>query len=64
MGRRRRVVWDRQGEEGTELGGLYRGKGWEGRKEGKEGRKEEGDGLAPKQNSWIRHCLLNWKKAI
>jgi hypothetical protein len=38
---RRGVVWDREGEEGMELGGLYRGKGWEGRKgrEGK-GRKE------------------------
>jgi hypothetical protein len=37
---RRGVVWDRQREEGTELGGLDRGKGWEGRK----GR--EGDDLA------------------
>jgi hypothetical protein len=31
---RRGVVWDREGEEGMELGGLYREKGWEGRKEG------------------------------
>jgi hypothetical protein len=30
--RRRGVVWDRGGEVGTELGGLYRGKGWERRK--------------------------------
>jgi hypothetical protein len=41
---RRGVVWDRQGEEGTELGGLYKEKGWEGRK-GREGRKEGGDCL-------------------
>jgi hypothetical protein len=33
----------RQGEEGTELGGLYRGKGLRG--EGKE--RKEGDSLAP-----------------
>jgi hypothetical protein len=39
---------DRQGEEGTELGGLHRGE---------EGKRREEDGLAPKQNSWIRHCL-------
>jgi hypothetical protein len=33
----RRVAWDREGEEGTELRGLYREKGWEGkgRKEGR-----------------------------
>jgi hypothetical protein len=29
---RRRVLWDSEGEEGTELLGLYREKGWEGRK--------------------------------
>jgi hypothetical protein len=50
----------------VELGGLNRGKGWEGRKgraRRKEGRMEEGDDLAAKQNSWIRHylILLLWK---
>jgi hypothetical protein len=34
------VVWDREGEEGTELGGLYRGKGWERRKGMEEGGEE------------------------
>jgi hypothetical protein len=29
---RRGVLWNREGEEGTELGGLYRGEGWEGGK--------------------------------
>jgi hypothetical protein len=43
---RRGVVLDREGEEGTELGRLYRGKGWEGKKgrggsRGKEGRRKE-----------------------
>jgi hypothetical protein len=39
---RRGMVWDREGEEGTELGGFYRGKGWEGRKGrgGRRGRKQ------------------------
>jgi hypothetical protein len=50
---RRGVVWDRQGEEGTELGGSYREKGWEGRKGG-EGRRWLDP--PPKQSSWIRHC--------
>jgi hypothetical protein len=44
---RRGVVWDRKGGEGMELGGLYRGKGWEGRKRRerrKEGRRKEEGG--------------------
>jgi hypothetical protein len=30
----RGVVWDREGEEGTELGGLHGGKEWEGKRKG------------------------------
>jgi hypothetical protein len=38
------VVWDGEGEEGTKLGGLRRGRGREGRREGEkggEGRRKE-----------------------
>jgi hypothetical protein len=38
------VVWNRQRDEETEIGGKYRGKRWKGRK-GREGK--EGDSLAP-----------------
>jgi hypothetical protein len=31
------VVWDREGEEGTDLIGIYRGKGWKRKKEGGRG---------------------------
>jgi hypothetical protein len=40
--RRRGVVWDREGDEGTELGKLYRGKGWEGGRDGRKERRKEG----------------------
>jgi hypothetical protein len=56
------VVWDKEGKEGTEIGELYRGMGWKGRKEreeGGEGNKEEEDYMAPNQSSWIRHCIYN-----
>jgi hypothetical protein len=55
-------IRDADGEEGSGMG-----QGRSGRDEGytedrdgkggrgREGRKEEGDDLAPKQNSWIRH---------
>jgi hypothetical protein len=42
---RKGIVRYRKGEQGTKLGGLYRGKGWDGRgrkEEEKEGRKEGG----------------------
>jgi hypothetical protein len=44
---RRGVVWDREGEEGMELGGLYRGRDGKVGCDRKEGRKEEEDDLAP-----------------
>jgi hypothetical protein len=46
---RKGVVRDREGEEGTKSGGLYRGNGWEEREgeEGEESRKEERHDLAP-----------------
>jgi hypothetical protein len=55
----RRVVWDREGEEGMRViqrkgVGREEGKGREGK--GREEGRRKMTWRPPKQNSWIRHC--------